>query len=162
MAIDEWTKEDWEKLNNMAFEKTDSILDSTEHSYFAAKTLVFALLLNFGILFGRLLLPKFFSFLIGGSPGFESTELFIYNAVFMIALFLCGFMITYSAFKWFKSKRAKNIEPKIASGFMSGFSKADERSKNYKIWFISSMGGFVNIFLIIGLVEIIEAFVKRF
>lgn len=79
----------------------------------------------------------------------------------MIALFFCGFFLTYSAYKLFQLKFVKKDETKINSGFMSGYSESDERSRNYKIWFISSLGGIVNIFLILGLVEIIESVIKK-
>lgn len=162
MATDEWTKEDWEKLNKMAVEKTGSILDSAEHPYFAAKNVGIAVLFNLGLLGGWILLPKLMGWWVGGSVGFDSVESVTYFVVFIIALFFCGFALSYSAYKMFQLKFAKPDQNKINSGFMSGYSEADERNRNYKIWFISSLGGFANIFLILGLVEIIEAILKRF
>jgi hypothetical protein len=161
MPSDEWTKEDWERLNNLAVKETNLILDSAEHPYFAAKNVGIAVLFNLGLLIGRLLLPKLMTWWIGGSVGFDAVELMTYYIIYIIALFFCGFAISYSLYKLFQLKFTKKDETRIDSGFMSGYSAADERNRNYKIWFISSLGGFVNIFLILGLVEIIEAILKN-
>lgn len=161
MPSDEWTKEDWERLNNMAVKETSFILDSAEHPYFAAKNLGIAILFNIGLLLSWIFLPKLMKWWVGGSVGSDAVESLTYFIIFCIALFFCGFSFTYSAYKLFQLKFSKKDETRINSGFMSGYSAADERNRNYKIWFISSLGGFVNIFLILGLVEILEAILKN-
>lgn len=160
MENEEWTKEDWNKLNNLAVQKSSSILDSAEHPYFALRTLGTALLINSGLFFTLLFLPKIILFFIGVPLNTPKDELFVYYGIFIIAVFCCGFFISYSAYKLFQINFAKPQLTKINSGFMSGYSDADERNRNWKIWFLSALGGVLNILLIFSLVELIESFLK--
>lgn len=156
MSDDEFTKEDWQKLNDSAFVKTDSILESAEHPFFAKKTLFTSILTNLGLFFVWLFLPTIFRWLFPNEPKALYDEFYILIVFLIIGIFACGFFIGYSATKLFRMNSSKQNDLQINSGFMSGYSSVDQRNRNYKIWFISAAAGVCNTLIIFVLTSIIR------
>jgi hypothetical protein len=147
MPSEEFTKEDWERLNNYAVEKTGSILESAEHPHFVKRNLIVAGVTNLGLVAAWILIPRAILWLFPNDPGVLAEFGVIY--VFLIlGTFVCGFIFAYSAFKLYRLYTADNSATKIDSGIMSGFSYADNRDRNWKIWLIAAAAGVVNLLLV--------------
>lgn len=156
MSDEEFTKEDWEKINKMAVEKAGSILESAEHPFFAKKNLFIAVITNLILFLIWLFLPHFFLWLFPNDRNVLYTDFFVLYVFLILGSFCCGFVIVYIANKLFHLYYSKNETTEINSGFMSGFSYVDNRNKNWKIWFLSAAGGVGNLLITVVLTNFLR------
>jgi hypothetical protein len=154
MSSEEFTKEDWERINNYAVANSDAILESAEHPHFAKRNLLVAGAANLALIAAWILYPRIMLWLFPGEP--EVLYEFAVVYVFLIlGTFACGFIFAYSACKLYRLYSGDSAATKIDSGLMSGFSYADNRDRNWKIWIISAAAGVVNLLLVRILVNVV-------
>jgi hypothetical protein len=149
------TDEEWDYVKDTITEKSISTVDSMEHPFFAQKTLFINIGVNIG-LFGLFIVwPKLLK--TTGLEYLTEDLIFLLIPLSVIVPFIIGFLIGYASTKLFRFYwTPPKKEEKIDRGVMSGFSYADQQSKNWTIWVIASAGGIGNLLLFAILPELIR------
>jgi hypothetical protein len=77
----------------------------------------------------------------------NSVQVFAFG---LIAAFVIGFFIAFSAYKIFKNDIQTDTEIHIDSGVMSGYSDYEAREREFTVWFLSAGGGVLNAIVWLG------------